>query len=266
MPTPLSRHPGWRSSTSQPHDFGEVLGGTPTQRDLHRSPAQQWLEIIEQVGRAIAGVLVIEAFGAGQVRPVVVARLRRSTVEWLHPSRPSADSRRRADDRPPARPPWHQTNSAFASGGMHRNSLNHGLSAFLALGVPVSLEIESTTCNSTNWSASSCRVPHYTALGAGSRPGRSGELRRRRPAFALGWVGLASCGLELLPTPVRRNADEPAHASVTLTSTASTVRSSINLVPKGAASALRRIRAWVSFWAAALPAAIRSCRSGVRRR
>jgi hypothetical protein len=43
-----------------------------------------------------------------------------------------------------------------------------------------------------------------------------------------------------------------------LTSTASAIRSSVQAGPPGAASALSRMRAWASFWAAALPAAIRS--------
>jgi hypothetical protein len=45
-----------------------------------------------------------------------------------------------------------------------------------------------------------------------------------------------------------------------LTSTASAMRSSVQAGPPGAASALSRMRAWASFWAAAVPAAISSLR------
>jgi len=44
-----------------------------------------------------------------------------------------------------------------------------------------------------------------------------------------------------------------------LVSRASAMRSSGQPGPPSAASALSRMRAWVSFWAAALPAAISSC-------
>ena len=142
---------------------------------------------------------------------------------------------------------------------MHHCSFNHGLSlVFFSTRRTVSSEIASTISNSTRRSASSRNV-HCLRPWGGAEQAKAIRRASARPSSLRCRRG-RSCGLRLkaASTPSSTNRWRTRSTVVTPTSSASTMRWSIQAGPPAEASALNRIRAWVSLRAAALPDAIKA--------
>ena len=145
---------------------------------------------------------------------------------------------------------------------MHHCSFSHGLSSFFSERPPHRLVGDRRrrpparpACRPAAASSSALRPSGGCGAGQGDQPGLGPA--RRASARRLG----RSCVLRTRAAsrPCSTNRWRTRSTVAMLTSTASAIRSSGQAGPPSAASALSRMRAWASFWAAALPAAIRSC-------
>jgi hypothetical protein len=118
------------SALLQPaHHLGEVPDPA-TESPLHdmSPPIQLRLEHPEEIGSAVADVLVVERLTAPAM-PAAVGSPHRSTTGGLHPSRPAVAGDQRVGGRPHTSSIV-ATNSAFPSSGMHYCSFSHGLISF----------------------------------------------------------------------------------------------------------------------------------------
>src|SRR4051794_21316995 len=242
----------------QPADhLGEVHGGPPI-GDTDGTPAQERFGDHEEVGRAVAGVLVVVPLG--------LARLGRDRLDHL------ADELLarlvEADQRPllvvgPVVDVEHILHVADELGvGLRRDAplfLEVRLQlVFFRASRTVSSEIESTTSSSTSLSASNCMV-HTARPSGGGEQARAMSRASARPSSLICRGGRSRrLRSRAASRPSSTNRWRTRSTVSVLTSRASAICPSGQAGPPSAASALSRIRAWVNFRAAALPTAIRS--------
>ena len=122
------------------------------------------------------------------------------------------------------------------------------------------METVSTTSNSTSLSASIFSV-HAFRLPGGSEQATASSRASAAPSSTRSRLGL-SCFLRTRAAsrPCSTNRWRTRATVSGLTSTASAIASSVQPGPPSPSSAFNRMRAWVNFFAAAVPAAIRAAR------
>src|SRR5207248_5570120 len=241
-----------------PQHLGEVHRRPPLGHP-HVPPPQQGLADHEQVGHALPPVLVVVPGRATRadrqrradladqlLRPLVDAHHRpvlavRPVVHLQHVLHPGHELTRRA------------------ARGQAPLLLQVRLDdVFFIARRTVSVETDSTTSSSTSLSASIFSVHAFRSSG-GFEQATAISLASAAPSSTRCRLGLSRVlRTRAASSPCSTNRWRTRATVSVLTSTASAVASSAQAGPPSARSALSRMRAWASFLAAALPAAIRA--------
>src|SRR5512135_1191119 len=232
------------------HHLGEVHR-RPTLGHLHRPPTEQRFADHEQVGRPVAGILVVEPLRLarlgrdrlGHLADQLLARLVEADQGALLVVGPVVDFQ-------------HVLHRADELGvGLRRDAPllpQPGLDlVFFRASRTVSSEIESTTSNSTSLSASN-RMVHTARPSGGAEQARAINRASARPSSFTSRTGRSRrLRSKAASRPSSTKRWRTRSTVATLTSKASAIWWSGQAGPPSAASALSRIRAWVSFRAAA---------------
>src|SRR5512134_1110500 len=243
------------------HPLGEIHPGPPL-RDLGKPVGREGLEGDEDIGRAVAEVLVIEAFD--------LTRLRRDRhprfADQLGVHFVDADHRAQRVGRPLV-DIQHILHGSHEFGILARWDdpllLQPRLEfVFLRVRRTVSDEIRSTTPRSTSRSASS-RIVQRVRPSGGCEQAMVTSWASPWPSRRRSYTRLGRLGSSAASKPSITKRSRTRYTVAVPQSRALTMSSSFPAGPRSPASALSRMRACVSFRAAALPLAS-SCSSQSR--